>query len=167
MIKGADASPRSPPPTRPGDAPGARPAVRFCRDCRHARPAYDFVGITLGLSRKAWRQSAEFASCAHFSAVLEHTDERVRDWIVTGQPSARPATSLSLCATQRGFAGGGRCGPEARFWEPRAPGESTWWRDPTTRRPLLRAFLRSWGWYLASISAGLVGGALLSWGMMP
>ena len=165
MIQGADVSP--PPPLRPDDPAGAPPCVRLCRDCHHVRPAYDFVARTLGVSRKGWRHSAEFATCAHPSAVREHTDERATDWIVTGLPSARPATSLSHCSTQRGASGANDCGPDGRFWEPRGPDAPTGWRDSAARRVLLRAFLRSWGWFLTSISVGLAGGALLSWALLP
>jgi hypothetical protein len=137
--------------------------VRICRDCRHCLPAYDFAARTFGLSRNSWRQSVEFAKCAHPSALREHTEDQARDWMVTGIPSARPVTSQSHCSSERSYSGAEHCGPEGRFWEWRDTTVAL--RDPVARRALLRAILFVWGWVLASVSLGLGGGMLLGWAM--
>lgn len=166
MQGAAAARPPEPPPV-PDDPGGGRPSVRLCRDCRHVRPDYSFVAYTLGLSRKGWRRSAEYAACAHPSALREHTDQRAQDWIVSGLPSARPATSQAPCSIERSPGGDWHCGPDGQFWEPRRPNEPTGWRDPAARRVLLRAFLRAWSWFLASVAVGLGGGELLSRALLP
>jgi hypothetical protein len=88
-----------------------QPAVRrLCKHCRWGRPAWQALPIAL-LLPFLWREFWQLATCRHPTSV----DPPLRDY-VSGKPSKprRLTCNVARAANYRD-----RCGPQARYWEPR------------------------------------------------
>jgi hypothetical protein len=88
-----------------------QPAVRrLCKHWRWARPAWDVLPAAL-LFPVLWRRFWQLATCLHPTSI----DPPLRDY-VSGTPSKprRLTCNVARAANYRD-----RCGPQARYWEPR------------------------------------------------
>jgi hypothetical protein len=83
---------------------------RLCKHCRWARPAWYALPIAL-LLPFLWPTFWQLATCRHPTSV----DSPLRDY-VSGKP--RKPRRLG-CNEARASNLRDRCGPQARYWEPR------------------------------------------------